>query len=816
MSLSLSAKWTENTYIKENWLFQLYNQDSYLNIDGTDDYIDLGTTTASSPLSIQGSSESGHDGITIAFWINFPDVGASEIIFASNSTATYSGYFIQKNASNQIVFHWGNDGGTGTSNRRSMTGDTTLSANTWYFVVITSTFALATSGTKIYINSADTSDSITASGSSSGSFPTTPTYVSDGKGYIGREDFASTDYGGRLYLKNLAIWNVRLDATNTDPIGAIYNSGSFLSLAEDSGNYTQASDLKGYWEFNNGNNKAIDLTDNTSPATITGAKYGGFLGLSFYDTTVESIDYFGAILNKPSIRESINLENSTAKTSNVSLSLANFRYLDDDLSAELFGGSRNYINRPVKVYIQPNDDVDMGDCLQIYNGRLTDVSHNASKMSLRISAVMPWDNISIPSDKTTDNGIYVPISYGNFTENSASTFASPQFESALTSKAYRPVPFNKMNDKSALYVDGVSTSSSGELAVYEKGLDIFVPLENAVANNGSSVDGTFHDKSDLLQIRAFQQRADSITQVSNSNVTVANESRAIDTDNTNYASYSVSFVQEDNSGSRVVDLSLGTVSGKSDKHFITLRDADGDVVLLNDDSGSLDTSETGVTIDDDENIRAYDVVKIDDEEMAVTAVSSDTLTVRRGFGSKKETHDNDEVVYYDQTINAVAIKYEVVFTTSVGNNTIKIEAKTDGDNLLSTFTSNESATTLIRNITNGTDSIRLKVHFQSSESNPSIPATLIAEVRIYDVYLLTQRISEVPEDMLYVANDGLTDNGWNSSSAITEIHEAHRDLLHRHTSYTKANTPTNYSSGTNLDGSKDWDIRYWLLEQGIY
>ena len=65
---------------------------------------------------------------------------------------------------------------------------------------------------------------------------------------------------------------------------------------------------------------------------------------------------------------------------------------------------------------------------------------------------------------------------------------------------------------------------------------------------------------------------------------------------------------------------------------------------------------------------------------------------------------------------------------------------------------------------------------------------------------------------LYSGTDGLTDNGWNSSSAITEIHEAHRDLLHRHTSYTKSNTPTNWSSGTNLNGSKDWDIRYWLLE----
>ena len=420
MSLSLSTKWTENTYIKENWLFQLYNQDSYLSLDGTNDYVDLGTTTSSSSIAVTSST-----GITIAFWINFPTAGESEPIFRSHDHATnYVGYGITKRTDDKIQIDWYDGSGSSSGDRRTMYGDTVLSINTWYFVVITSTFAQATSGTKIYVNSADTSDSISDGGGTASI--TTPNYSGSSlKGIIGQK-LPSTDLWGEFKLKNLAIWGARLDATNTDPIGAIYNSGSFLSLAEDSGNYTQASDLKGYWEFNNGNNKAIDLTDNTSPATISGAKYGGFLGLSFYDTAVESIDYFGAILNKPSIRESINLESSTAKTSNVSLSLANFRYLDDDLSAELFGGDRNYINRPVKVYIQPNDDVDMGDCLQIYNGRLTDVSHNASKLSLSISAVMPWDNISIPSDKTTNSKSLVPIVYGNYTAET-STNSSPQF-----------------------------------------------------------------------------------------------------------------------------------------------------------------------------------------------------------------------------------------------------------------------------------------------------------------------------------------------------------------------------------------------------
>ena len=64
--------------IKENWLFDFYNQDSYLSFDGTDDYIDCGTTTQSSPVNVSASG-------TFAFWIRFPELvnGQGEIIFAN-------------------------------------------------------------------------------------------------------------------------------------------------------------------------------------------------------------------------------------------------------------------------------------------------------------------------------------------------------------------------------------------------------------------------------------------------------------------------------------------------------------------------------------------------------------------------------------------------------------------------------------------------------------------------------------------------------------------------------------------------------------
>ena len=170
MSLSLSAKWTENTYIKENWLFQLYNQDSYLSFDGDNDYVDLGTTTSSSSIAVTSST-----GITIAFWINFPTSGATEPIFRSHDHATnYVGYGITKRTDDKIQIDWYDGSGSSSGDRRTMYGDTVLSINTWYFVVITSTFAQATSGTKIYVNSADTSDSISDGGGTASI--TTPNY----------------------------------------------------------------------------------------------------------------------------------------------------------------------------------------------------------------------------------------------------------------------------------------------------------------------------------------------------------------------------------------------------------------------------------------------------------------------------------------------------------------------------------------------------------------------------------------------------------------------------------------------------------------
>ena len=75
----------------------------------------------------------------------------------------------------------------------------------------------------------------------------------------------------------------------------------------------------------------------------------GFVRLAFADVTHSSNFYHGAILNKPTITEAIDLDNSTSTTSSISLQIADFQYSSKKLSEELYGGTNSYINQQIQV-----------------------------------------------------------------------------------------------------------------------------------------------------------------------------------------------------------------------------------------------------------------------------------------------------------------------------------------------------------------------------------------------------------------------------------------------------------------------------------
>ena len=68
-------------------------------------------------------------------------------------------------------------------------------------------------------------------------------------------------------------------------------------------------------------------------------------------------------------------------------------------------------------------------------------------------------------------------------------------------------------------------------------------------------------------------------------------------------------------------------------------------------------------------------------------------------------------------------------------------------------------------------------------------------------------------EYFYCGGNGLQHGITGLSGDITEIHEAHLDLLNRFAGVDVATNPsTNIDGWNDLNGAKDWKIRYWKLE----
>jgi hypothetical protein len=455
-----------------------------------------------------------------------------------------------------------------------------------------------------------------------------------------------------------------------------------------------------------------------------------FTGLAFYDTDVSSVHYYGAVLNRPVIREALNLARSTAKTSNITLDIANFTFNGSDFSAELFGGTNKYINHTFKVYVQFEDEGTLSNCLQVYEGRIIGLSHTSNKIKLTATEQRPWDFIEIPNTKTTTGKVWIPVSYGNFTANPNTTFASPQYATSLTSYDYRPVPLNTGYTKKGWFwaVNGDQTEASGgHLAFYDASADLFIPF--AVASSGT----TTEDGAKLLTTNADQKRALSIrpgssdTDSTDAEITTANLSNMYDTDGNTYGSFSINVSSVDNS-----------------------------------------------------------------------YIHTEILNTKALVG--------------DFSQGTVYLKYEIVVTSISGDlSSVKVELNTNYGNISDTVTASKATTTGSQSLTDYDGDLTLVITFTADDS--SLTGDLNAEVRIYDVYSTVEMMAaDFKESGLYTAGDGLT-KGYTGGggAAITDIHEAHRDLLNRYAGWDDSDA--NIDGWTALDSARSgWNIRWWQLD----
>jgi hypothetical protein len=146
----------------------------------------------------------------------------------------------------------------GTSSTDIITGSTAITNSTgWFHVVLTR----SSNSFTLYING-----SSDGTGSYSGSLFDNSEPIEFGQGN-------GTNNSERLdgYLDEIAFWNKALSSAEAS---ALYNSGSGLSAASNSGNYSSLSDLVGYWKFSeNSGTTAYDLSSLGHHGTISGATY---------------------------------------------------------------------------------------------------------------------------------------------------------------------------------------------------------------------------------------------------------------------------------------------------------------------------------------------------------------------------------------------------------------------------------------------------------------------------------------------------------------------------------------------------------------
>ncbi len=489
-----------------------------------------------------------------------------------------------------------------------------------------------------------------------------------------------------------------------------------------------------------------------------------FTPISLADTTVGSVFYHGVITNVPSIRSSLDLSNSTAKTGNISLSVVNFQYKGDDFSAELFLGTRKYINRNVKIYSQLNGDSTLANCLQVYQGRLIDISHDDASIELKLTEQRPWDFISIPQTKSTNRNFYFPIAYGDFTPN-----ATARDYRAI--KTLRPMPVNEFRGTQLYSLIGIEDVTSNAYPhYYDKSFDRFIPVsEDGSYNfdtNADSYQGGFAVQAHYeLEKRITFKPVETTSSTGWTNPDYAFD----DADANEEINYASADFTRTNTGqaSKTIKFQMPQIEGKVTAVLMEIRYYTNEITVL--------TSGTGT---------------------ATYTLTNKTWGANDVFYSNSATStgsDNSGGSGTTDTSGSLLTQFDA---QGGWGDEIEIEAKVD--------------------ITAGADPM-------SGQFQPRIYDVRILATTEVDWDEATnkarQTANKIVSDIetLYTGGDGLV-NSWDSS-AISYGHEAHRDLLIRFAGYTTT-APENWAA-LNTDRTRNtaddgdiatWKIRWWALE----
>ena len=477
-----------------------------------------------------------------------------------------------------------------------------------------------------------------------------------------------------------------------------------------------------------------------------------FTGLSLADTTVSSVFYHGVITSRPRIRSRIDLAKSTASTDNLTITIADkpfktaYAVQDTLLSGEMGLGG-------TRKYI--NRKVEVYSQLK---GELT--LSNCLQVGLfrliGMSHKAGEMTLQLASHRpwdfisipnvVTETGKYFPVVYGDFNYN-ATTQASQDY---VTDTKCFPMPIEKVTDRFYCLLFDEAGISTPTPHYYDESIELFIPLDPV--NNTQEVyeDGhaiTWYNTVDgTIDLRRGFKYR-----------------KAAENENSNFNNFENAF---------------------DDTLF-----ADSDTLF------AQDTVHGGPEVD---GAKLY-------------------------FEPKQVTGTVSEIKFY--------CEYELVLSAcgdSDSNAELQINDVTSGVTAIDhrgcdegTGTTTGSYTSADRSslITNGTLP-QFKLQGTATVVAAGINSSITGTVKVNNVgFLVKVALDDTnePQDSnkeitglknLYSASDGFSAT-WDSDP-ITEIHEAHRDLLQRYTSFVAGDL--NSASWTAIESARDWKIRYWVLE----
>jgi hypothetical protein len=486
------------------------------------------------------------------------------------------------------------------------------------------------------------------------------------------------------------------------------------------------------------------------------------LGTKEFGNT-SSTGYHGYIINKPTIRESIDLEESKSSISNVTLTCQNNTLNNisgtPKLSEEIYGGSANYINRDVTI----KSRLDSTNDLLIYTGRLKSATmNNDETVTLTITAKTPIDFLKIP-EFTSKSGNFFPILYGNGTAVS-STDANPTFVQYNSNRLF-PVLVDTLNNEKYNCLAHQAITGDGRLHYPVKDLfnattdrPIFTPLENRQNNSINVYEGATDSNKNVLQTsldleRSYKYRpVQKITTVTPSVGLPTNTANFYDNDDGTSSTWAVTLPQ----GNTTTTFEYDIEDIVKEEHTIqecklyvkwgitSYNETPGGTLL-----GRLVVSAT------------YG-----------GAGSTKTITTE----SSNRTAAND-IIDLLNTTN---------FPNSNGQIPDKIEIKFEVQGALQPDDQDESAGSLTMNLFDFYLDIKTKITDDDNLANSNAVRNI---------------------EQLYTGTDGF-DQSWDSSSIVSNIAQMHRDLIYRFAGITAE--PENYSTLNSARSS--WDVFYYLSE----